>query len=947
MFEPDEYQKQVIEAQEGVHLVLAPPGCGKTQILTERIRYAHEVMGVPYEDMLCLTFTNRAARGMKERIRERISGDFGDRGVEKVYVGNVHRFCSHFLFDNALIPAETSVIDDDDAISILARHLNNDENYVAANYRLRNAYFDAIHLSAYMHQIEHQHPNAIRIHPECLSPEEKDILRSLCNACRMDFSRKNLLDIYYNSDTYETILTTGGTSFDMGLTKAALPLLKKFQTALFYKQYKAQNHLIDFEDLLLLTYDALTSSEAPSSEVKTTTIPSSEVETSETVTANTGGAVTAETLKATKRAYPWVQVDEVQDLNPLQLKIIDLLSVDKFPNGNYVYLGDEQQAIFSFMGAKMSTLEQLKQRCKGNIHKLAKNHRSPKYLLQVFNYYAFYVLEIARDMLPTSDYVPVRAGNELVVMSSNTLDNEYYDVAQQAYRLSMGNSQETTAVIVTSNSDADVISSRMTDLGVNHFKVSGTDMFSLPDVKLLLAHLSVFANEHNFIAWARILKGMRVYDQNAAARRFVRELMDCALLPTDLLRENSYVKDFVNACEDGNRELVVFDTETTGLDVLADDIVQIAAMKMKGGEVVPGSEFKVFIKTDREIPLKLGDIDNPIIEEMKHNTLYDHDEALRMFMDYVGDGVLLGHNADYDYNILDANLKRYLPEVGLRLKCPYYFDTLKLTRLLEPNLHQYKLKHLLEVLHLEGENSHLADADVAATCNVVKHCLKKAKAKIPEQDELLAQKSVKERAANFRRNYQKYYALIRSELYIEQPQSDCSAMTDILSRLYNLLKEENYIQDVKGFRYLLKYVDQELVGTKQESTLKEQIMNHVLEMSTLKESDLCSAEVVDEKVFVTTIHKAKGLEFDNVIVFDVTDDRYPGFFAKDNPMQIAEEARKLYVAMTRAKKRLLIAVAAIKHDYHNIPRNRNISSFMNPVLRFFGTIAPSSEIPKE
>lgn len=63
----DPCQQEVIEARGGWHLVLAPPGCGKTQILTERIRRAHSE-GVAYADMLCLTFTNRAARGMSERL---------------------------------------------------------------------------------------------------------------------------------------------------------------------------------------------------------------------------------------------------------------------------------------------------------------------------------------------------------------------------------------------------------------------------------------------------------------------------------------------------------------------------------------------------------------------------------------------------------------------------------------------------------------------------------------------------------------------------------------------------------------------------------------------------------------------------------------------------------------------------------------------------------------
>ena len=116
-WQPDESQQRVINLQQGIHLVLAPPGCGKTQILTERVRLARK-SGVDYADMLCLTFTNRAARGMVERIKANID----DVAAAEVYVGNVHRFCSRFLYDNGLIAAETSVIDDDDVLSILARY---------------------------------------------------------------------------------------------------------------------------------------------------------------------------------------------------------------------------------------------------------------------------------------------------------------------------------------------------------------------------------------------------------------------------------------------------------------------------------------------------------------------------------------------------------------------------------------------------------------------------------------------------------------------------------------------------------------------------------------------------------------------------------------------------------------------------------------------------------
>lgn len=61
-------------------------------------------------------------------------------------------------------------------------------------------------------------------------------------------------------------------------------------------------------------------------------------------------------------------------------------------------------------------------------------------------------------------------------------------------------------------------------------------------------------------------------------------------------------------------------------------------------------------------------------------------------------------------------------------------------------------------------------------------------------------------------------------------------------------------------------------------------------------------------MFVSTVHKAKGLEFENVIIYEATDGVYP-FFDKKTPEEIRESARLFYVAMTRAKKRLHITYA--------------------------------------
>lgn len=892
----DASQQRVIRAQGGYHLVLAPPGCGKTQILTERIRHAHEQEGIAYEQMLCLTFTNRAARGMRERIATNIS----DRQVETVFVGNIHRFCARFLFDNGIVPAETSIIDEEDAVSILARYFDEDEAQAMENPSRRKVYNEVIFFSHYMHQLLKGHPRHLRMHPECMTADDQKALKAICTIHRKEFNRETVEDIYHHTDFYLDALGTA--ECDMGMQAVIDRLLRKMSIARKYEQYKEENRLTDFEDLLILTYDALREAED-------------------------------ETGHHPFHTYGWIQVDEVQDLNPMQLQIIDLITA---PSATVMYLGDEQQAIFSFMGAKLNTLDSLRQRCQHNIHTLDTNHRSPAYLLNVFNEYARAVLGISPAYLPKpagEDKKP--EDHPLRILRSNVLDTEYYDVAHMAHLLLQAHPEETTALIVNANSDADAIAEELKKLGIAHFKVSGEDLFGAPDIKLSLAHLNILANEHQFLAWARLINGLHVCEQYAYARNLMRVLINHAMLPSDFLLydDSTYVQEFAYTYEEG--DLIVFDTETTGLNTTEDDIIQIAAVRMRNGQVVEGSALNIHIETQRDIPLMLGDIPNPIIEERKSQQLLPPAEALRIFLDYVGETPLVAHNATFDYNILDHNLRRYLPGRELKMLCPLCIDSLKLARLLEPDLKEYKLKYLLSVLQLEGENSHLADADVMATCSLLVHCYRKALEIIPRQRELMAQQRLRQRVEALRRKYRELFLTARERLYETDTNTSAPVLVKELLRFYGYLQEEGLALHAHRLHYITGYLTHDIIDVTQAPTLAAQLARHIMEINTMKEADLCNSHSIDDRVFVSTVHKAKGLEFDNVIIFDAVEDRYPSFFNRNNPEGLAEDARKFYVAMTRARKRLFVAQSLTRLDYRGNPRPRQLTRFMNPIEKFF------------
>ena len=280
----------------------------------------------------------------------------------------------------------------------------------------------------------------------------------------------------------------------------------------------------------------------------------------------------------------------------------------------------------------------------------------------MLNTFAQHQLHIAPELLPSTLKETPQTGDELKIITSGTLEEELRDTALLAQKLLNDHPNETTSIIVSSNADADKISEELNTQHIPHFKVSGQDLFSTPLIKLLIAHLGVIANEHNFISWSRILKGLKIFSTNAASQRFVRLLNERAISVSDLLNDvpSTYVERFVRHYEQDT--LVVFDTETTGLNVLEDDIVQIAAVKITKGKVLENERFEIFIDTKRPIPAMLGDIENPLIEEMKNHTLHAPAEALARFMDYIDGALLVGHNATFDYQILYNNLLRYLPQ---------------------------------------------------------------------------------------------------------------------------------------------------------------------------------------------------------------------------------------------------------------------------------------------
>lgn len=863
---PDQDQQAVIDINSGRHLVLAPPGCGKTFILAERVIQAH-AHGVDYSDMLCLTFTNRASRGMRDRIAQTT----GNPVPTDLFVGNVHRFCSNYLFGEKKIPQNSAVIDDLDAESIITYlgHLDPTEDHSRFASEIVN-------LQHALAQHRNGMPQKLIVHGDLLSETE-------------------------------------------------LPALeRKTELAQLYAEYKDTDCLLDFEDLLEKTYFNVLAD-------------------------------------PDHRRYKWIQVDEVQDLSFLQFALIDLFAT---PDATIVYLGDEQQAIFSFVGAKLAALEELKSQCSPNIHHLGHNHRSPQYLLNVFNTYAARQLGIDPDLLPTTDDTTEAQPQDLCIfhacyhdlsgiyrkenlhcisdgtpctLCQRPVANEYRLAVAMAQRYAALDPDGRVAIIVSTNAEADRISRAFGS--VPHFKISGRDLFATPTVQLLFSHLNIIANETCFIAWARLLYHLQLVPQYAAARNIMRELRNRAITPTDLLvYENStYLQHFTQVID--NQEIVLFDTETTGLDIFNGDIIQIAAVKVKGGAIVPDSEFNIIIQTEKSIPPIVGGHDNPMLSVYLESERYSREEGLRLFLDYCADHVLIGHNVEFDYNILDYNTRRTL---GFSLGHRQRFDTLKIIRLVEPRLRVYKLEKLLETLHLQGTNSHNAIDDVLATHSLLTYCRQKAEQYIPQQQELLRAPNLVRITEQFRKLYRPLFLHSQQNLFA-QPEANATlpALAQEIQYLYQHLLSQGIIQPVEKWQHIINYLAHDLIDTTTAPTFRQQLDRYLVEMNTLRESDICDSasmrNLSPHRYFIATAHKAKGLEFESVIVFNAVEGTYPFYnnIKSADAERIREDARRFYVAISRARRHLCLTHSPL--NARGLPNT--ITPFLQTVVSHFAQYA--------
>jgi DNA helicase-2/ATP-dependent DNA helicase PcrA len=298
-------QSQAVSSKSRRLFVVAGAGVGKTEVMARRIAWLIADQGVPKDEIVAFTFTERAAEEMKFRIRSQVAGQAApgeEPTLGDMYVGTIHAFCLNKLRE--LAPDEYhnyDVIDDVGRLALVQRtygtHLGLaafcSELNATANYKVGQFLTIEKFLRGYdiLNEYGELHVNL----PKRPIPADVTTDREWCKEAE-------LLTKVGTSDTALVFATSAARYYALLRSRRFLD----FSTA--------QNELLR---LLESRPDALAM------------------------------------LRSTSRV---VVVDEVQDLNPVQRRIVDLIVG---PEGGLVAVGDHRQAIFGFRGGNVHIMGEM------------------------------------------------------------------------------------------------------------------------------------------------------------------------------------------------------------------------------------------------------------------------------------------------------------------------------------------------------------------------------------------------------------------------------------------------------------------------------------------------------------------------------------------------------------------------------------------------------------
>jgi ATP-dependent DNA helicase UvrD/PcrA len=398
-------QREAVLATEGPVLVVAGAGSGKTRVLTHRIAHLVSTCGVKPQEILAITFTNKAAGEMKERL-EHILGDVAPR----MWVMTFHAACGRILRREAPRLA----------------------------YRSNFTIYDQA--------------DQVRLVKQCLEELERDPKRFVPRGIHAQISMaKNQL---IGPEEYKARVAS---FYDQTVADAY---------ALYQRRLHSSN-AVDFDDLLMLTVEVLER------------FP--------------------EAAARWQKAFRYVLVDEYQDTNHAQYRLLQLLAGK---HRNVFAVGDPDQSIYAFRGADIrNILEFERDFGGGRLIALEQNYRSTNSILRAANS----VISENRERKPKNLWSELGEGDPVRVVEVEDEHAEARFVAADvASLIEEGYAGSELAVFYRTNAQSRVLEDVLVRQEIPYQVIGGPKFYERAEIKDAIAYLQVIDNAYDAVSLTRI-----------------------------------------------------------------------------------------------------------------------------------------------------------------------------------------------------------------------------------------------------------------------------------------------------------------------------------------------------------------------------------------------------------------------------------------------------------
>lgn len=447
---------------------------------------------------------------------------------------------------------------------------------------------------------------------------------------------------------------------------------------------------------------------------------------------------------------------------------------------------------------------------------------------------------------------------------------------------------------------ANIYNQKNQETPINFIQIDNIRFFKRQEIKDVLSIMKYLINPNDYLSLQRILVnlipniGIRTIKQISSA-----EYLQNGLRLSDFINANfqnpNYepFSDLISAYL--SKDIIVFDIEGTGTDIFADNIIQLSAIKIRKGKKI--AEFNRYLKSDKPV----GDSEK--VHHISDEYLQTHGEnpklVLQEFCQFIQDAIITGHNIrGYDMDILNQNLlKHNLKPVDFS---NINFDTLDLVRRFYPNLPNHKLEFLSNHFQFETKSNHNSLDDVFATWELLHKLLEdKIIPTAKKRSELINKQ--KNKFIHVAQIFQKLHNILNDNLLLENLIAQIVKEFNLVN-IYKATTTKDGAIRLENIRNLFRLAKAELNSHRGTNGIKE-----LLQYASLSNTDLDALTSSHPKIPIITIHQAKGLEFDYEFLAGMNDDIFPSYFSTRNGSITEEEKRLFYVAITRAKKALFLS----------------------------------------